>query len=188
MPQAQAIPASAPALKITSHRTLYAITDDLQALDEMLIELGGDISDPKVAEAIDAWMAELDRDLTRKADGYASLIKEIEARAKARTEEAKRLTDRARVDENAAAALKSRMLYAMQARQMKTIETARFKLSVTGNGGKTPMVVTDEKAIPEKFHRVVVMVDTDKLRDALEAGQTVPGASLAPRGFHLRIR
>ena len=38
---------------------------------------GRDITDPKVAAAVDAWFAELDRDLAYKLDNYAAFITEL---------------------------------------------------------------------------------------------------------------
>jgi hypothetical protein len=171
-------------------RTIFDITADMQAIEDALIEAGGDITDPGVAETIDAWMAEIGGDLKAKVDAYATLIREIESRAVARAEESKRLAGRAKVDEKAADGLKARLLLALQTMNVKTLDTDHFKVSIATNGGKTPLNVLNTEAIPAEFRRQVVTekIDNDAIRAALESGAEVPGVSLGERGFNLRIR
>jgi hypothetical protein len=69
------------------------------------------------------------------------------------------------------------------------IETERCTVAVTNNGGKQPIDLTVcPEQLPAEFQKVSVTADEDRLRDALKAGREVPGARLAPRGTHLRIR
>ncbi len=64
------------------------------------------------------------------------------------------------------------------------------KLLIKANGGKRPLVITDESALPDTYTPMVITypVDKDKLRADLEAGATVPGAYLDERGSHLEVR
>ena len=63
-------------------RTLLEITEDLQAVDDLLTEAGGDITG--VEATVDAWMTELDQDLKGKVDNYSALITVMNARAEVR--------------------------------------------------------------------------------------------------------
>ena len=170
--------------------TLYQITEDLQALDDLLVELGGDLSDPRVEAAITAWAEQLDSDLTGKADNYAALIREIEARALVREEEAKRLADRATVDRNVAIRLRDALKEAFQARRIKVMETARFKISVARNGGKAPLVIENPSLIPLSYQSEIparLELNRELIRETLESGKAVPGCKLGERGTHLRM-
>jgi hypothetical protein len=79
-----------------TRRTLFEISTDLLALYDRIEELGGDVTAPDVEQAIDAWFERLSHERDEKLDNYAALIRELEARAQARRDEAKRLADRAR--------------------------------------------------------------------------------------------
>jgi hypothetical protein len=85
--------------------------------------------------------------------------------------------------------LKERLKEAMEATGKLKLDTPRFKLSVAGNGGKQPLeVAVEPTALPQEFQAVEVRANKDAIRAALEAGVTVPGCTLLPRGTGLRIR
>lgn len=167
---------------------LLQITDDMQALDDLLAEVGGDVTDPKVAETVDAWFAELDQNLGAKVDNYAALITSIRARADVRRAESERLAKRAQMDEASADWLAARLLQAFEARGTRKVETDRYAVSVVGNGGKAPLVLTGE--VPADWHREKVerTPDRERIRLALEAGEALPFASLGERGRRLAIK
>jgi len=167
---------------------LLQITDDMQALDDLLAEVGGDVTDPKVSEIVDAWFAEIDANLTGKVDNYAALISTMRARADIRRAEAERLARRAQVDEASADWLAARLLAALDARGMKKLETDRYAVSVVGNGGKAPLLLDGE--VPADWTKTVMRTEPDKerIRLAIEAGQALPFARLGERGKRLAIR
>jgi len=167
---------------------LIDISADMQALDDLLAEVGGDVSDPKVAQIVDAWFDELDHSLTAKIDNYAALISTMRARADIRRAEAERLARRAQVDDASADWLAARLLAALDARGMKKIETDRYAVSIVGNGGKAPLLLDPE--VPAEWTKTVTRTEPDRerIRLAIEAGQDVPFARLGERGKRLAIR
>ncbi len=169
-------------------RSMLEITDDLLALDDLLADVGGDVSDPRVAATVDQWFAELDSDFDTKADNYAALITEMRMRAEARRIESERLAARAAIDERSADFLAVRLMAALDARGVKRHETKRYAVSVVGNGGKAPLEIVGD--VPPEFTRTRTTVDPDKdsIRAALEGGQSLPFARLLPRGKRLSIR
>jgi len=169
-------------------RTLLDITEDMQALDDLLQDMGGDVSNPEVEATIDGLLAELDADLENKVDNYAALIGCMRGRAEIRKAEAKRLMDRVRVDENAAKGLSERLKYAFESLNLSKVETPRFRVSIAKNGGKAPLVIDEDALIPEEYQRIVKEPDKTLLREALEAGTEVAGVSLGDRGTRLSIR
>ncbi len=172
-------------------RGLFDITADMRALDDLLYECGGDVTDPKVEQAVNEWFDELETDLLGKVDNYAALITTFQARAKARQEEMERLQARVRVDENAAKSLKERLKIALQDRGIPKLETRRYRVSISKNGGKQPLDIHDPKAVPHKHCTHIPESwepNGDAIRAALAAGEEVPGAILMDRGTHLRIK
>lgn len=167
-------------------RTLFDITEDLAAIDDLLAEVGGDVSDPAVESAIEGWFAEIESNFDAKADNYAALIRQMEARAEIRREESKRLLERARIDESSARFLKSRLITAMHHLGKRTVETDRFRISVAKNGGLQGVEVTGD--VPPEFRKIVSEPDTAAIRTALLEGSELSFAHLRERGERLAIR
>ena len=171
--------------------TLFEISERYQALDELLDGAGGDLTDPAVEAYVDEIVSELESDRDAKLDGYCAYIAELQARADARQAEADRLAARAKVDEGNAARLKERLRALFELRGWGKVETPRYTLRLTNNGGKLPLDLDADirpEDLAERFRRVKVDVDTEAVRAALEAGEEIPFARFGTRGNHLRIR
>lgn len=170
-------------------RSLLDITADMRALDDLLEDVGGDISDPQVEAAVSQWFAELDQDLNTKVDGYCGLIRQKELLASARRAEADQLLLRARTEENQVKSLKERLKFAMTERGLKKAGNVRTA-SVCGNGGKQPVEIDpiEARTLPPRFQKVLIDIDADKVREALEAGEELAFARILPRGTHLRVK
>lgn len=176
---------------ITKKRSLLDISDDLQALDDLLFETGGDISDPDVAAAIESWFAEVQADEATKVGNYIGLIREKELRAAAIAEEIERYKKLQSALVNSASGLKDRLKWYMESKDRKKIETPRGNATICGNGGKLPMQIAETvrpEELPPRFQKVTVSVNGDAVRDALEKGEQLEFAEILPRGTHLRIR
>jgi hypothetical protein len=167
--------------------SLYAIQNEIESLIDALLEGGG--TDMAANEALEQHLAGLDAALDEKAEAYASVIRSLELRARARKDEASRIRDLAEADEAVADRLKKRLKEAMEATGKTKIDTPRFKLSVAGNGGKAPLVIDGSADdLPPQFRVVRHEPNKDAIRAALEAGTAVPGCALLPRGTSLRIK
>lgn len=169
-------------------RSLFNITEDMLALERILHEAGGDISDPQVEAAVNEWFDELQGDLESKVENYCSLIKDIEVRAANRKREEERIRRLRQVDENMVKSLKSRMQQALDFVGVPRVNTDLFRVTVANNGGKQPMVV-NEAAIPPEYitTRMIDEPNKDLIRQHLEDGQDLPFAQLKERGRSLRI-
>ena len=71
------------------------------------------------------------------------------------------------------------------------LETATGRvLAIQKNGGKQPLVVDwlPLEELPERFQKVTITEDREKIAEALAAGEELTFARLEPRGTHLRIK
>lgn len=167
--------------------SLYAIQNEITEIVETILDGGEDCAEAQAA--LNEHLAGLDAALDEKADSYAALIRHLEARADARRGEAQRMRDLATADDDLAERLKTRLKEAMQATGRTKLETARFRLSVSQNGGVQPLAVTCEAAdLPTELTTVTVAANKAAIRAALEAGTAIPGCELLPRGTSLRIK
>jgi hypothetical protein len=165
--------------------SLYAIQNEITDIVDAILDGG----DAEAQQALELHLAGLDAALDEKADDYAALIQHLIARADARRVEAQRMRDLAATDEALADRLKARLKEAMETTGRTKLDTARFRLSVAGNGGKQPLSVTcDATTLPKELTTVTVAANKDAIRQALENGASIAGCELLPRGTSLRIR
>lgn len=169
-------------------RTLFSISDDLEKLNELLDSAG---DDAQQQELIAQWFEQLGEEREKKLDGYCALITEMMARAEVRKAEAKRLMELAASDENHARLLKDRLKWFFETHGLKTLDTARYRLSLAKNGGKAPLILKDgvePNVLPERFQKVSIDPNTTAIREALERGERLDFAQLGERGTSLRIK
>jgi hypothetical protein len=171
--------------------TLRQIGEDLQALEDLLMEMGGDVSEEEAEAAIDAWLKESEENERAKLDRYADLIGMLQDRARSRREEAQRLASLATADDNVVKKLKNRLLWYMEGRGTKRIDTQLHRITVANNGGKAPLEIggSADPSDPalRRFVKVSYDWDGDAIRGALEAGVSLPFARMGERGRHIRI-
>jgi hypothetical protein len=113
------------------------------------------------------------------------------ARAEARKAEAKRLLDLASIEESRAKLLKDRLKWFFETHSIRTLETARYRLSLARNGGKAPLILKDGVSpteLPEHFQKLSIDPDTTAIREALERGEQLDFAVLDERGTSIRIK
>lgn len=175
------------------NKSLWEISADMQALDELLFEADGEISDEEMEAAIDAWLQENADNLTQKLDGYCAVIAEREALAELRVREGRRLIALANSDLHKTTALRLRLKSFFEAHGMTKYETGRHKFTVAKNGGQQPIIIQPDWLVeparaPERFHKVTIELDKDAIRSALLAGEEVEACVLDERGTHLRIK
>lgn len=167
--------------------TLYAITDDLLALDALLTESAGEIT-----PEIDAWMAEYAAQLASKTDAVGFYVRDLEAHEAALTDEIARLQQKKAACAAKQARVKEWVKYNMTRLGVRELRGSIYAFAIQKNGGKQPIAyaTTDPAAFAERFRDVVttVQINRDAVRAALEAGESVDGATLLPRGESVRLR
>ena len=157
---------------------LYELTDNYLKVLE-LIENG--------EEGLEDTLESLNDTIELKADGYARIIRNLEANAVALKTEIDRLTNRRRSIENSIDRLKENLKNAMIATGKEKIKTDLFNVTVVNN--PVAVNVIDEKLIPEEYFKVEIIRKLDKisLRDAIKNGEEIQGAKLM-QGKGLRIK
>ncbi|MDE5965857.1 MAG: siphovirus Gp157 family protein [Lachnospiraceae bacterium] len=161
--------------------TLYEITGDYLRLLEMLEE------DESIDEqAFKDTLEGIDGEFEIKAEGYAKVIKELNAEAEKFKAEIERMTAKMNAVANNSARLKQHLYNSMKATGKTKFKTDLFSFGIRGNGGLQPMEITDEQNIPKRYMKMIP--DKDKIRKELEAGRELHFAVLKERGEHLSIR
>jgi hypothetical protein len=127
-------------------------------------------------------------ELQTKVEGYCAVIGEFEAMAEARKAEAKRIADLGATDARKAQRMRDVLREVFQRLDISRMETTRYKLRLQTAGGKQRVTVDPFETVPESFCKTIVEIDLDRVRQALEAGESLPFAALVPRSQVLIIK
>lgn len=157
---------------------LYEITGNWKKVAEMLYE--EEIDEQYIMDTLEA----IEGEFEDKADGYAKVIKELLGNADVCKQEKIRLEARQKAFENRAKFLKQRLYENMKEMNKLKFKTDLFSFNIQANGGQQKLTVDGQ--VPDEYCKLVE--DTDKIRKALEEGQTLEFAHLEPRGEGVRIR
>lgn len=173
-------------------KSLYKIGEDMSALDELLEELGGDVSDEAIDAAIQEWLEENQSNLAVKTDNIVIYVKELQARAKSKKEMAKEYAQSAKFDERKAERMKKRLMDFMQERGIPKLQGNLHTVAIQQNGGKEPVILDEEIPIEEVPEEYLIqppkVINKEALYNALVAGVKLKFAKLGARGFHPRLK
>lgn len=161
--------------------TLYELTD----AEQRLLAMGEDGSiDPKtMADTMESIQGELHEKLT----AYVKVAEEAKAKADAISAKAKAMNQRAAAYTNLAKRLKDTVKDTMVEHDWQKIETDEVMFFVKGNGGVRRIEI-DEDKLPAYMYHDVMEPDKDKIKQALDEGKEIDGATYADRGTHLEVK
>ena len=163
--------------------TLYELTSEYLDLLAML-------EDPDVDEdLINDTLEGIDGELEAKADGYARVMRQMDADAKAIKAEEERLANRRKSLENRSAALKSRLQQMMEITGKVKFKTELFSFGIQKNPAAVVMDEQYIENIPECY--LIVQepkIDKQKIKEDLKAGLDLEGIAHLEQTESLRIR
>jgi len=169
--------------------TLMEITADIQAMDALLDEMGGDISNDDIATYVDQLLQENTNNFNHKVDNYVKYISALLAKAAYRKQESARLLANSKTCENKATLLKDRLKYHLAELGIKKLSTGNYDLNIKKHGGKQKLDIYSD--VPDEYmtEKIIEPVaDTQKIREELESGRELDFAILMERGESLNIR
>nr|DAI75731.1 MAG TPA: resistance protein [Caudoviricetes sp.] len=159
--------------------TLYELNQSWQEVFDMLLD--ADVPEEAIFDTIEGIEASMDE----KADSYAKIIRSLEGDAGKLDAEIKRLQARKAGIQKRREWLMQQLTDTMRSTGRLKFRTALFSFAIQKNGGARPVDVISE--VPKEWLKPGDP-DTKRIREWLEAGNTLPFAVLGNRGESLRIR
>lgn len=162
--------------------TLYELTTEYMNVKSLLENEEAD--EKTINDTLDAYLG---ADIDEKAEGYAIVIKELEAELAKWKGEKERIERHCKTLDNNIERMKERMLNAMTAMDKPEIKTEHFNIKIAKNGGQAPLMFIPDAKIPDRFKKFEP--DKNKIREAINLGEDVSSfAYLGERGTHINIR
>lgn len=162
---------------------LYELTADYLKLQQML-------EDPDVdSEEIEAYMADLEDEIEKKADAYAMVIRNMQGSLMAIKSELERLNANKNLFELGIKRLKENLQQSMIVTGKKKFKTDLFSFNIQKNGGADPVIVdVPVEELPDEL--VIIKEEPDKKAIAAYIKETgdITYAHFGERGESLRIK
>lgn len=167
-------------------RTLFQLTADQRAIDDLLAESGGEITDETTEAFVSKCMEEITSGLAEKADSYKFKQDYIKSQMELFKSYENQFYMAKKSLERLSKALRDRLEQSMISMDKTVLEGNMFKYSLSKS--KPSVFISDESLIPSNYARTKMVIEIDKnlIKEDLEAGFKVPGASLET-GFTLRV-
>lgn len=163
--------------------TIYELSYEFKQLQDMAEN--GEIGTEEFGNAL----AELDYQLEIKADGYARIVKNLEAEADAYKKAADEFSEKHRRTNARIAALKTALKEALQAANTRQVKTELFDVRIQANGGKNPLILDcTPDQLPDELVRIKREADSEKIAKYIEKTGDVSYAHFGERGESLRIK
>lgn len=161
--------------------TLYELTGEWQQVLSMM-------EDPDVPEeAVRDTLEGLSGEIEEKADGYAKVMRQLQAEAEAIEKEEERLNDRRDHLMSRIVSMKSALMEAMRTTGKTKFKTALFSFGIRKAGMKK-LVIDHEEAVPDKYWKQPPkVIDTKMLKADLASGDMV-GVAHLEQSEYLSIR
>jgi len=195
------------------------LADLFQQREELTVPEASGIESFVELQEVDLAIAAYMKAEVQKVDGVRGWWKYLEMMRDAAKNEARTMQDRAQAFDRQLTVLKSAILVTLEEMEFRAgkprkLEGKTGSISLVGNGGRRPVVITDEALIPDEYRTVTVKMNAELWRkvcaalpdlaglqeckkdpnlttiyNALESGMDgVPGAVLAPLGSHVRVK
>lgn len=171
--------------------SLFEITGRMVELMDLIDDPESEVDEQAL---IDSWEA-VEGEFNVKVESWLKVIRNKEADIKARKELADELTKKNKRDENTITRMKDTIAWLMKAGGMKTAGTEILSASIRKKGGNLPILYADgikedPTQLPKEYVTEVTTYkpDTEKIREALDAGIQIPGVAYGERGEYLAIK
>lgn len=173
--------------------TLFELTQQMQSLELMLEETGGELT-----EDIEALWAETEESLRTKTDNYNRLIQKLTGEADVIDREIKRLTALKRGKENSVKRIKEHLVFTMQGFGIDTLEgefcKMRLRSSESLDVDEGALLFPYEDAVAHlqgilpDYVSVDLKVSKTGIKDAVKAGQALPNGCEMVKNTNITIR
>jgi hypothetical protein len=158
---------------VGEYKELYAMLTDTDEGDEEIVET-----------SLESVQFEIDK----KAEGYLSVIEKLDMELAAAEKQKEFWTKVVSTRKNGKQWMLQHLTDAMIMMGVDEIQAGAKKFKLVNNGGKLPLVLEENKEIPQSYMKVILEPDKEKIRCDLENGKELEFAHIGQRGKHISIR
>ena len=163
--------------------SLYELVGEYKELFALLTD-----TDEEDAQVVNDSLESVMGAIEIKSQGYVAILDRLDMEINACKKEKEAWAHKLAVRENAVKRLKQRMAEAMIQLGKDEIQAGNKVIKLKNNGGAKPLVLEENKEIPQSYMKVILEPDKDKIRKAIEKGEELEFAHIGQRGKHVEIK
>ena len=163
--------------------TLYELGQGF--LELLALAEEGECDPQMIADTLES----IDAEIEDKVDGCAKVMKQLDAECEAIDKELERLTARKKAMANNSDRIKKRVEEIMILTERPKIKTTLFTFSIQKNPASVKLETEDISMFPARFLKMhEPTIDKTAIKEALKAGEELPGIAHLEQTEGLRIR
>lgn len=162
--------------------SLYNLTADYEHVLNMLYD--DEYDEQTVIDTLDS----IEGAIEDKADGYAMIIRMVDADIESIKAEEARLASRRIALENRKKRMKGNLYEAMKTVGKPKFKTSLFSFGIRKNGGKRALILdVDVDKLPAELQKLTIEANNEALREYLGKNESCEYCHLAEQGEYLTI-
>lgn len=162
--------------------SLYNLTADYEHVLNMLYD--DEYDEQTVIDTLDS----IEGAIEDKADGYAMIIRMVDADIESIKAEEARLASRRIALENKKKRMKGNLYEAMKTVGKPKFKTSLFSFGIRKNGGRRALILdVDVDKLPPGLQKITIEANNEALREYLGKSESCEYCHLAEQGEHLTI-
>ena len=147
------------------------------------------LTDPEMdEESVKAMLDVICADIEVKAEGLVAVKDRLEMELAACKQHEQAWHERRMVRENNLERLKRTIVAVCDGMGKNDIKAGDVTIHIQNAGGKLPLIVDENMTVPERFTKLTIENDNEKIRKALEDGEELPFAHFGNRTRIVRFK
>ena len=163
--------------------------NEIFKLTNEYLEYYDKLTDPEMdEESIQGMLSVIAGEIKEKAAGLAVIRDRLKMELAACKEKEKEWQIKKQVRENNIKRLDRAIIEVMGQLELTDLEAGEVRFHVQNAGGQLPLIVDENKTVPERFTKLTIENDNQLIRKALENGEELDFAHFGERSKVLKVK
>lgn len=168
---------------MSENTSLFDLVGEYKELYALLTD-----TDDEDREVVETTLESVQFEIDKKAEGYLTIIEKLDMELAAAEKQKEFWTKVVNARKNGKQWMFQHLTDAMMMLGKNEIQAGGKKFKLVNNGGKLPLVLEENKEIPQSYMKVILEPDKEKIRADLEKGEKLDFAHIGQRGKHISIK
>ena len=161
---------------------LFDLIGEYKELYEMLTD--EDVDEQTVLDTLEGVQGEIEI----KAAGLVAICNRLDMEIEACEQHKKAWDSRLQVRKNSRERIKRMMIAGLTAMNKTELGAGDVIIKMSNAGGVLPVIYDDSVTVPERFTKLTIETDKEKVREALNKGEKLDFAHFGERGKTIRFK
>ena len=163
--------------------SLYDLVGEYKELYAMLTD-----TDDDDREVVETSLESVQFEIETKAEGYLKIMEKLDMELEAAEKQKDYWTKAVASRKNAKEWMRQHIMNAMLMMGVDEIDAGGKKFKLSKVGGVLPLVIDENKTVPEKYTKITIEPDKKLIREALDKGEQLDFAHFGERAKTVKVK